>query len=247
MSNILGVEAVNKLEGMDLSILAKYVQERSIKSPKIVQPNQPCQRELIDSPTTPGSRKRSRKKAISISFRIVEQGALETSNVPATLGTQTSSTMTCFESYIGTYDTKVEYDVVSGEIRMTDVGKVFVSRLKVSCLQQFKEHLHLPFSKIPMHLQKAIIHDMETEFSTGWSAKKIKKQMSQNCKRFQCNQTKNIKKYLLQLRNKRRPLDVSVKVWKEIIKAYDKADDRGSPTRRAHRYFNFLLRLFQNH
>ena len=91
----------------------------------------------------------------------------KTSNVPATPGTQTSSTTTCFESYIGTYDTKVEYDVVLGDIRMTDVGKVFVSRLKVSCLQRFKEHLHFPFSKIPMHLEKAVIHDMETEFGTG--------------------------------------------------------------------------------
>ena len=116
MANILGVEAVNKLEGMDLSMLAKYVQERSIKSPQTMQPNQPCQRESIESPTTLGSSKRSRKKTISISSRIVEQGVLETSSVPATPGTQTSSTMTCFASFIGTYDTKVEYDVVLGEI-----------------------------------------------------------------------------------------------------------------------------------
>ena len=79
---------------------------------------------------------------------------------------------------------------------MTDAGKVFVTRLKVSCLQQFKEHLHLPFSKIPMHLQKVVIHDMETEFVTAWSVKKIKKLMSQNCKRFWWNQTKKIKKIL---------------------------------------------------
>ena len=189
-----------------------------------MQPNQPYQRESIDSPTTLGSSKRSRKKTISISYRIVEQGAPETSSVLATPGTQTSSTMTCFKSCIGTYDTKVEYDVVSGGIRMTDAGKVFVSRLKVPCLQWFKEHLHLPFSKIPMHLQKEVIHDMETEFGIGWSVKKIKKLMSQNCKRFQCNQTKKIKNISLELRNKRRPLDVSVKVWKELVKAYDKAD-----------------------
>ena len=116
MANVLGVEAVNKLEGMDFSMLAKYMQERSIKSPETVQPNQPCQRESIDSPTTPRSSKRSRKKTISISSRIVEQGVLETSNVPATPGTQTYSTMTCFKSYIATYDTKVEYDVVSWDI-----------------------------------------------------------------------------------------------------------------------------------
>lgn len=154
MVNILGVEVVNKLEGIDLSMHTKYVQEWSIKSPKIVQPNQPCQRESIDSPTTPRSSKRSRKNSISISSRIVEHGEPETSNVPATSGTQTSYTMTCFESDIGTYDTKVEYDVVSGDIRMADAGNMFVSRLKVSCLQRFKEHLHLPFSKIPLHLEK---------------------------------------------------------------------------------------------
>ena len=107
---------------------------------------------------------------------------------------------------------------------MIDARKVFVHRLKVSCLQRFKEHSHLPFSKIPMHLQKVVIHDMETEFGRGWSVKKIKKQMSQNCNRFRCNQTKKIKEIPPELRNKRRPLDVSVKVWKDLVKAYDKAD-----------------------
>ena len=34
------------------------------------------------------------------------------------------------------------------------------------------------------------------------------------------------KKTPLELRNKRRPLDVSVKVWKELVKAYDKANAR---------------------
>ena len=144
MENILGVAVVNKLEGMDLSMLTKYVQEWSIKAPKIVQPSQPCQRESIDSPSTPGTSKRSRKKSISISSRIVEQGTPETSNIPSTPGTQTSSTMTCFASCIGTYDTKVEYDIVLGDIWMTDVGKVFMSRLKESCLQWLKEHLHIP-------------------------------------------------------------------------------------------------------
>ena len=33
-----------------------------------------------------------------------------------------------------------------------------------------------------------------------------------------------IKKNPPDLRNKRRPLDVSVKVWKELVKAYDKVD-----------------------
>jgi hypothetical protein len=86
----------------------------------------------------------------------VEHGA-ETFNVPATHGTHISSTTsTCYASCIGIYETKVEYDVISGNIKMTDVGKVFMRRLNESCLQCFKEHLHIPFPKIPMHLQKAI-------------------------------------------------------------------------------------------
>jgi hypothetical protein len=40
----------------------------------------------------------------------------ETSNVPTTPGSQISSTTsTCYASCIGTYETKVEYDVVSRE------------------------------------------------------------------------------------------------------------------------------------
>jgi hypothetical protein len=122
---------------------------------------------------------------------------------------------------------------------MTDVGKVFMHRLKESCLQHFKENLHLPFSKIPMHLQKEVIHDMETEFGTGWSVKKIKKQMTQNCKRFRCNQTKKIKGIPPELRNKRRPIDVSVKVWKELMKAYDRVDARRKSGEESTHVFEF--------
>ena len=101
----------------------------------------------------------------------MEQG-VETSNVPATPGSQISSTTsTCYASCIGTYESKVEYDVVSGNIKMTDDGKVFMHSLKESFLQHFKENLHLPFSKIPLHLQKLVINDMETEFGTGWLVK----------------------------------------------------------------------------
>lgn len=44
-----------------------------------------------------------------------------------------------------------------------------------------------------MHLEKAIIHDMEIEFGVGWSVKKVKLQMSHNFKIFRCNQTKKKK------------------------------------------------------
>ena len=48
--------------------------------------------------------------------------------------------------------------------------------------------------------------------------------MTQNCKRFCCNQMKKIKGIPPEIRNKRRSIDVSVKVWKELVKAYDRAD-----------------------
>jgi hypothetical protein len=48
--------------------------------------------------------------------------------------------------------------------------------------------------------------------------------MTQNCKRFRCNQTKNIKSIPPEIRNKRRPIDVSLKVWKDIMKSYDRED-----------------------
>lgn len=66
------------------------------------------------------------------------------------------------------------------------------------------------FSKIPLHLQKIVIHDMESEYGSSWSVKKIKK----------TNESKNPPK----LRNKRRPVDVSVEVWKDLVKAYEKVD-----------------------
>ena len=107
MASILGVEAVKKLEGMDLSMLAKYVKERSTKGIETVQPNQSCQRESIDSPSIPRSCKRSRRNLISKISNNVEQG-VEISNVPTTHGSQISSTTsTCYASCIGTYETKV--------------------------------------------------------------------------------------------------------------------------------------------
>jgi hypothetical protein len=175
----------------------------------------------------------------------MEQRA-ETSNVEATPGTQTSSTTPCFGTCIGNYDTRIEYDMVSGEIRMSDVGKVFVNRLKESCLQRFKDHLHLSFSKIPMHLHKAVIHDMESEFGIGWSVKKVKRQMSQNCKRFRCNQTKKIKKLPPELRLKKRPIDVSIKVWKELVKSYEKSDAWRKSGEESIQVFQFAHNIISN-
>ena len=56
MDYIFGVEGVKKIEGMDLSMLFKYVEEHT-KGIKIEQPKQPCHKESIDSLLTLGSRK----------------------------------------------------------------------------------------------------------------------------------------------------------------------------------------------
>lgn len=164
------------------------------------------------------------------------------SNVPATLGTHISSTTNiCYASCIGTYEIDVEYDVVSGNIRMMDVRKVFKHRLKESCLQCFKENIHLPFSKIPLHLQKVVIHDMETEFGTGWSVKKVKKQIIQNCKIFCYNLTKNIKQ--IPPKPKRRLIDLSVKVWKDLVKAYNRANGQRKSGQESTQVFKFVHKI----
>jgi hypothetical protein len=98
MDSILGVEEMKKLEGMDLSMLEKYVEERSTKGTETIQPNQPSQMESIGSPSIPGSCKRSRINSISITSKNVEQG-VEKSNVPSTPGSHISSTTnTCYAS-----------------------------------------------------------------------------------------------------------------------------------------------------
>jgi hypothetical protein len=56
------MEAIKKLDGVDLKMLARYIEKRSANTPETLQENQPCQRESIDSPTTPGLSRRSRRK-----------------------------------------------------------------------------------------------------------------------------------------------------------------------------------------
>jgi hypothetical protein len=136
--------------------------------------------------------------------------------------------------------------MVSGEIRMSYARKVFLNRLKESCLKWFKYHLHLLFSKIPMHLHKVVIHDMESEFGIGWSVKKLKKQMSQNCKRLRCNQTKKIKKLSPELRLKKRSIDVSIKVWKEVVKSYEKSDAHRKSGEESIQVFQFAHNMISN-
>ena len=75
-----------------------------------------------------------------------------------------------------------------------------------------------------MHLQKGIIHDMETVFGTCWSVKKIKKNPPE-------------------LRNERRLLDVTVNVWKELVKAYDKVDARRKSDEESTEAFEFFTKI----
>jgi len=73
MAYILGVEVMKKLEGMDLSMLSKYMEEHT-KGNETYQPKQPYQKESIDSPSTPRPSQRSRKKSITITSKNVEHG-----------------------------------------------------------------------------------------------------------------------------------------------------------------------------
>ena len=51
------------------------------------------------------------------------------------------------------------------------------------------------FSKIPMHLQKAVINDMETEFGIGWSIKKGKKKCLKIARDADATKQRREKKY----------------------------------------------------
>ena len=99
-----------------------------------------------------------------------------------------------------------------------------MNRLRESCLQRFRDHLHLTFSKIPLHLKNMVIQDMENEFGAGWSVTKVKSQMTENCKRFRCNQTRKRKKFPHDQRLKQRPFDIPMKVWKELVKSHEKLE-----------------------
>ena len=172
------MEEVNKIDDVDLKMLARYIEKRSTKTIETLHAHQPFQRETIDSPTTSRSSRISRRKSLTITSKNLEHGTYN-SNAQMTPRTQISSTTIPRHAIcIGSYDIGVEYNMVSGKIHRLDSGKFFVKRFKESCLQLVKDHLHFTFSKIPMHLQKAIIHDMDTEFGVGWSIKKVTLQIS---------------------------------------------------------------------
>jgi hypothetical protein len=70
--------------------------------------------------------------------------------------------------------------------------------------------------------------------------------MCQNCKRFRCNQTKKIAKIPPELRDKKMPLDLSVKVWKELIKAYNKMDAQRKSREESTQVFEFAHKIISN-
>lgn len=63
---------MKKIEGMDLPMHANFVEEQSTKGNEIVQPKEPYQRELTDSPSIPRLRKTYRKKSITITSKNVK-------------------------------------------------------------------------------------------------------------------------------------------------------------------------------
>ena len=69
-----------------------------------------------------------------------------------------------------------------------------------------------------------VIQDIETKFREGWLVRKVQKAMSKNCKRFRCNQSKKIKKLHPDERYRKRTMDIPMKVWKELVKNYEKLD-----------------------
>ena len=56
--------------------------------------------------------------------------------------------------------------------------------------------------------------------------REVKKEMSKNYKRFRCSQSKKIKKFHPNERYRKRPMDIPVKVWKELVKNYEKLDSQ---------------------
>ena len=156
------MEIFEKLKNIPPETLIQIAQLQYQQNPQTPCANETIRRESIDSPCTLGSSKGSRKKIVKKSRKATKQG-VETFGVATTPGTKNSSY--CFGSYtstIGTIGTRIEYDRLIGEIRRTSAGTKFMDRLRKACFQIFRDHLHLPFLKIPLHLKKMVIQDIET-------------------------------------------------------------------------------------
>ena len=189
LTDVIGTEVLQKLQSLDPESLISFLRK---KSSQIHQPDPSNQQVLCESINSPSSRqlsKRSKKRSSMVVANNEEQCVDAFANVLATPGTSNSCSVSTYVSCAGTLGTKIEYDPVSGEIQRTYAGKTFMNRLRESCLQRFRDHLHLTFSKIPLHLKNMVIQDMESEFGAGWLVMKVKSQMDKNYKRFRCNQS----------------------------------------------------------
>jgi len=243
LTDVIGTKVLQKLQSLDPESLINFLRAKSSQIHQLDPSNQQVLRESINSPSNRGSSKRSKKRSSTVAANNEEQCVDAFANVLATPGTSNSCSVSTYVSCVGTLGTKIEYDPVSGEIRRTDAGKTFMNRLRESFLQRFRDHIHLTFSKIPLHLKKMVIQDMESEFGAGWSVTKVKSQMTENCKRFRCNQTRKIKKIPQDQRLKQRPFDIPMKVWKELVKSHEKLEAQRKAGEEITQVLNFSLNM----
>ena len=84
---------------------------------------------------------------------------------------------------------------------------------------------------------------MESEFGAGWSVTKVKSQMTENCKRFRCNQTRKIKKIPQDQRLKQRTFGIPMKVWKELVKSHEKLEAQRNVGEEITQVLNFSFNM----
>ena len=72
------------------------------------------------------------------------------------------------------------------------------------------------------------------------------KEMSKNCKKFRCNQFKKMKKLHPNERYRKRPMDIPVKVWKELVKNYEKLDAQRKAGNESIQVLYFPFKIYLN-
>ena len=117
LTDVIGTEVLQKLQCLDPESLISFLRT---KSSQINQPdpsNQHVLCESINSPSSRGLSKRSKKRSSTVEANNEEQCVDAFANVLATPGTSNSCSVSTYVSCVGTLGTKIEYDPVSGEIR----------------------------------------------------------------------------------------------------------------------------------
>ena len=116
LTDVIGTKVLQKLQYLDPESLISFLRT---KSSQIHQPdpsNQQVLREPINSPSSRGSSKRSKKRSSTVEATNEEQCVDAFANVLATPSTSNSCSVLTYVSCVGTLGTKIEYDLVSGEI-----------------------------------------------------------------------------------------------------------------------------------